>query len=242
MVTPMRCIFETGAGPNIVHLRVLPDNWESYRIADAPPVNLMGAGGRRLHQRGTISLHVEIVRLRVRAQFLLAENLAADCILGCQFINHQVQAILPKEKQILLIDGSAIPILRDVDPLVPRQEPSVPPVVVSTKVRVTRFVTILAHAEVPVQVQCAAPGVRFFQAYHRPHDHTVVSLTNGVADIIPLEPFTVKVLNTSGYARVLQKGMVMGHALPHRKQIISLVDVEARPPGLPDVDGAEWQT
>jgi hypothetical protein len=187
MVTPIRCIFDTGAGPNIVHLRVLPDNWEGYRIADAPPVNLMGAGGRRLHQRGTISLHVEIGRIRVRAQFLVAENLAADCILGCQFINRQVQAILPKEKQIRLIDWSIIPILRDVDPLVPCQEPSVPPVVVSTKVRVARFVTIPAHAEVPVQVQWAAPGVRFHQAYDRPHDHTGVSLANGVADIIPLE-------------------------------------------------------
>jgi hypothetical protein len=73
-----RCIFDTGAVPNIVHLRVLPDSWESYRIEDAPPVNLIGAGGRRIHQRGTVSLHVEIGRLRVRAQFLVVENLAAD--------------------------------------------------------------------------------------------------------------------------------------------------------------------
>jgi hypothetical protein len=215
MVTPMRCIFDTGAGPNIVHLRVLPDNWESYRIADAPPVNLMGTGGRRLHQRGTVNLHVEIGRLSVRAQFLVVQNLAADCILGCQFIDRQVQAILPKEKQIRLIDGSSIPILHDVDPLVPCPEPSVPPVVVSTKVRVARFITIPAHAEVPVQVQCAAPGVRFLQAYHRPHDHTGVSLANVVADIIPLEQFTVRVLNDSGHSRVLSKGMVLGHALPH---------------------------
>jgi hypothetical protein len=149
---------------------------------------------------------------------------------------------LRKEKQIRSIDGSTIPILRDVDPLVPRQDPSVPPVLVSTKVRVARFVTVPAHAEVPVQVQCAAPGVRFLQAYHRPHNHTGVSLANGVVDIIPLEPFTVKVLNTSGYARVLPKGMVLGHALPRPKQIISLVDVEARLPDLPDVDGFQWKT
>jgi hypothetical protein len=161
----MRCIFDNGSGPNIVRLRMLPDNWESYRIEDAPPVNFMGAGGRRLHQRDTVSLHVEIGRLRVRAQLFVVENLAADFILGCQFINSQVQAILPKEKQIRLIYGSSIPILRDVYPLVPRQEPSAPPGGVSIKVWVARFVTIPAHAEVPVQVQCAAPGVRFLQAY-----------------------------------------------------------------------------
>jgi hypothetical protein len=141
-----------------------------------------------------------------------------------------------------LIDGSSIPILHDVDPLVPRQEPSVAPVVVSTKVWVARFVTIPAHAEVPVQVQCAAPGVRFLQAYHRPHDQTGLSLANGVVDIIPLKPFTVKVLNTSGYARVLPKRMVLGNAYSHPKHIISLVDVEARPPDLPCVDGAQWKT
>jgi hypothetical protein len=106
------------------------------------------------------------------------ENLAADCILGCKFINRQVQGILPKEKQIRLIYGSSIPILRDVDPFVPRQEPSAPPGGVSTKVRVARFVIIPPHAEVPVQVQCAAPGVRFLQAYHRPHDHTGGSFAN----------------------------------------------------------------
>jgi hypothetical protein len=165
----MRCILDIGAGPNIVHLRVLRDNWEIYRIADVPPVNLMGAGGLRLHQRGTVSLHVEIGRQSVREKFLVVQNLAADCILGCQCINRQVQAILPKEKQIRFIDGSRIPILRDVDPQVPRPEPSAPPVAVSTKVRVARFITIPAHAEVPLQVQCAAPGVRFLQAYHRPH-------------------------------------------------------------------------
>jgi hypothetical protein len=51
-----------------------------------------------------------------------------------------------------------------------------------------------------------------------------------------------KVLKTTGHARVLPKGMVLGHALHHPKQIISLVDVEARTPYLPDVDGAQWQT
>jgi hypothetical protein len=106
------------------------------------------------------------------------ENLAVDWILGFQFFNPQVQAILPKEKQIRFIYGSIIPILRDVDPLVPLQEPSAPKGGVSTKVRVARFVIIPAHAEVPVQVKFAAPGVRFLQAYQLPHDHTRVSFAN----------------------------------------------------------------
>jgi hypothetical protein len=78
MVTPMRCIFDTGARPNVLHLRVLPDNWEIYRIADARPVNRMGAGGRCLQQRGTVSIYVEIGRIRVNAPFLVVKNLAAD--------------------------------------------------------------------------------------------------------------------------------------------------------------------
>jgi hypothetical protein len=63
-------------------------------------------------------------------------------------------------------------------------------------------------------------------------------MANGIADILPLQPFPIKVLNTSKYDHVIPKGMVLGHALPHQKGIIALTSEE--PPHVterPDVDG-----
>jgi hypothetical protein len=63
-------------------------------------------------------------------------------------------------------------------------------------------------------------------------------MANGIADILPLQPFPIKVLKTSKFYRVIHKGMVLGHALPYPKGIIALTSEEP-PPALerPDVDG-----
>jgi hypothetical protein len=239
---PVRCILDTGAGPNLVRVGILPDNWESYRVHDTPTVTIVGAGGRRLRQRGTVSLHVELGKLRVKTQFLVVDNLLPDCILGCQFINRQVAAILPKEKQVRLVDNSIVPIIKQTDPLDPHPEPGEPAGSPSIKVRVAKFCTIPAHAEARIWVQSAAPGLRFLQAYHREHDHTGVSMANGIANILPMEPFPVQVVNTSSRDRTLPKGMVLGHAFPHPRQIISLVEPESPPKAdLPDIDGTQWK-
>jgi hypothetical protein len=68
-------------------------------------------------------------------------------------------------------------------------------------------------------------------------------MANGVAEVLPLQPFPIRVLNTSPRERTLPKGMILGHALPHPKGIVALAE-EVRhlghlrePPGLPCLDG-----
>jgi hypothetical protein len=180
--TPVRC----GAGPNLVRLGILPDVWETYRVRDAPKSTIIGAGGRRLRKCGTVTLCVELGKLRAHAQFVVVENLAADCIPGCQFINKQVAAILPKEKMVRLTDNSFVPILRDTDPLQPTAVPETPKIGPSTKVRVATFSTIPAQAEALIWVQCAAPGLHCLQAHHRQTDRTGVLMANGIAYFLPL--------------------------------------------------------
>jgi hypothetical protein len=138
--------------------------WEQYRVLGEPTVNVVGAGGRRLRQKGTVTMYVEIGGLRIKTRFLVFEGLAADCILGCLFINKHVAVIFPKEKQVRLSDASVISILRDHDPLVPRQEAEPRVETPSTKVRVAKFTTVPARSEALVWVQCTAPGLRFLQA------------------------------------------------------------------------------
>jgi hypothetical protein len=189
-------------------------------------------------RKGTVTMIVEIGRLQIKSRFPVIEGLNADCILGCLFINKHVTAILPKEKKVRLSDASVIPILRDYDPLNPRLEKEPRMERPSTKVRVAKFTTVPSMSESLVWVQCAAPGLRFLQSQAKPHDALRISMANGKADILPLQPFPIKVLKTSTRDRVIPKGMVLGHSLPHPKGIIALTSEE--PPLVterPDVDG-----
>jgi hypothetical protein len=108
----------------------------------------------------------------------------------------------------------------------------------STKIRVAKFTTVPSMSESLVWVQCAALGLRFFQSQAKSHDTLGISMANVIADILPLQPFPIKLLNTSKCYRLISKGAVLGHALPHPKGIIALTSEETPPvTKRPDVYG-----
>jgi hypothetical protein len=149
----------------LVREDVLPEDWLRYRIAEETTYQVIGASGRSLPQRGVVTLRVQLGRLRAQARFIVVKNLAAGCILGCQFIDRHVKSIHPKEKQVLLNDGTAVVILHAATLLamgemdVERGRKPTP----STKVRIARFAKIQARSESFVEVQCDAPGLRFYK-------------------------------------------------------------------------------
>jgi hypothetical protein len=138
------------------------------------------------------------------------------------FINKHVTAIFPKEKKVRLSDASLITILRDSDPLQPRLEKEPRMESPFTKVRVDKFKTVPSMSESLVWAQCATPGLRFLQSQAKPHDALGISMANGIADILPFQPFPIQVLKTSTRDRVIPISMVLGHALQHPKGIIAL--------------------
>ena len=80
------------------------------------------------------------------------EGLATERILGCQFLNRHVAAILPKEKVVRLSDASTIQILKDSDLLLPLEERVKPPEGPSTKIRVSKFTKVPSRSETLVWV------------------------------------------------------------------------------------------
>jgi Retroviral aspartyl protease len=89
--TPLRAILDTGAGPNLIREELLPEDWSRYCVADAPFYNIVGAGGKQLRQKGVITLFVQVGNLRMQARFIVVHSLAAECILGFQFIDRHVR-------------------------------------------------------------------------------------------------------------------------------------------------------
>jgi Retroviral aspartyl protease len=238
---PVRAILDTGAGPNLIRANILPDDWERHRVLGEPTLIIVGAGGRRLRQKGTVTMIVELGRLQIKSRFFVTEGLAADCILGCLFINKHVTAILPKEKKVRLSDASVIPSLRDSDPLQPRLEKEPRMESPSTKIRVVKFTTVPSMSESLVWVQRSSGTPVPAISGQTPRR---IGYLHGewLADILPLQPFPIKVLNTSTRDRVIPKGMLLGHALPHPKGIIALTSEEPPPvTERPDVDGELWK-
>jgi hypothetical protein len=143
---------------------VLPEDCERYRIPGLPDFHIVGAGGRRLLQKWNTTFTVQLGMLKVKARFIVVQGLAVECILGCQFIDRQVQAILPMEKRVTLANGSVIPILQDYYPHPVAGQPTpkkeLPP---STKFRVAKMIVLPPRSECVVPVEFAAPGSRFLQ-------------------------------------------------------------------------------
>jgi hypothetical protein len=85
------------------------------------------------------------------------------------------------------------------------------------------MIVLPTSSECVVPVQCAATGLRFLKA--RLHDNaTGVHMANGVAEILPNQPITIRVVNTSTKIRWLPKGMVLCHALPHPTAMFALIE------------------
>jgi hypothetical protein len=58
-------------------------------------------------------LVVQLGNLPTHTRFLVVTSLAAECILGCQYIDRYVRTILPKDKRVVLSDDGAIQIILD---------------------------------------------------------------------------------------------------------------------------------
>ena len=103
--------------------------------------------------------------------FYVAERLAADVILGCDFCDRHIEAIRPRKRLVEMDDGSTVPIVRRPDK---RKEGSIPlpeeQVYVPAKERVSNKVVV--HSEKRLQ----------------PNTQTWVEVTTDTHGLIQVEP------------------------------------------------------
>jgi hypothetical protein len=125
--------------------------------------NIVVESGKRLRQKVIITLFVQVGNLRSQARFIVVHILAAECILGFQFIHRDVRLILPKEKLVFLFDDNVIQILQDSATMADHRNHGTPtkPELTSRKVRAANLTILPPRSEVTFWVQCAAPGLRF---------------------------------------------------------------------------------
>jgi Aspartyl protease len=113
VLAPVRAVFDTGAGPNLVRDDLLPRGWESLLVPNQPLPRITNASGKRMPVRGVIVLHTQVGDLRTRVRFYVVPGLGVPCILGCNFIDLHVRSIHPKERRVDLREGGPIAISTD---------------------------------------------------------------------------------------------------------------------------------
>jgi hypothetical protein len=224
ILTPVRAVLDSGAGPNLILEDLLPKNWEFCRIPGLPLPQITNASGRRIPARCVVQLYVQIGDAIKRVRFYVTPGLAVPCILGCNFINLHVKSILPKEQKVILQERGTVAIA----PGIGNEEcgttgfsgtRSPPP---QSKLRLAKKLMLPPRCEAHVMVESAGSGLCFLQNSAKTYATNCVSLANGVADIRPHVPFKVRVMHIFDRPHTLQKCMVLGWTLPHPMQILTV--------------------
>ena len=77
----MTPVLDSGAGPNLIHLRCVAEPWRAViKSGRRPP--LIDASNRSMKALGELRLCVRMGEFSTRVPFLAVTNLAVDCILG----------------------------------------------------------------------------------------------------------------------------------------------------------------
>ena len=215
----MLTVFDTGAGPNLIRAALLPDEVLNTIDTRRKVVSLCSASNHKLDVLGVVTLTVTIADLRVRQPFVVVSKLGADVILGCTFIDHCVDEIRPRQKYVVLRNGSRTTISRRPHAPLEEEPSSEPPEVPEPPpkgrhVRVASRVLLEPRSETAVLVTCGLSGTFFLENSEKLFSKKMVSLSNGVVSTKASEPFVVMVANFSDQPQTLSKHERLGTVVP----------------------------
>ncbi len=104
-------VFDTGARMNFVRKSSLADGW-NLSLKPKPTPGERDANKEMFGIVGVIDLIVRFGHQIVKIEFNVCERLSAPFINESTFIDRFVEAINPKKRRILLVDGTVAPIVR----------------------------------------------------------------------------------------------------------------------------------
>ena len=210
----MVTVFDTGPGPNLIRADIVP---EGTRLFKRNIVRLLGANKTPLETLGVVSIYDDINGYACRQPFVVTKNLSPDAILGTTFMERHCDELKFCQREIILSDGTAVPILRRSDSIPTRDEARetmrvIPKPPKENFVRIAQSVTLPPNAETVVKVVCGRSGLVLLEPKHRLYSRRKVSLTNGITYCLKDRPFPIRVANFANEPRTLSKNQVVGYA------------------------------
>ena len=200
-LTHMQCtqaVLDTGAGPNLVHSKILPYGWQSKLEPYASNTRIVDASNRPMQPIGTLPLWVRLGQFQARIRFLVVSNMATTCILGTSFIDRFVKAIIPGRRKVVLYHSPAVAIVGSQSPAINGNAPD--PAgdhtnTVSNKLKVVKPLSIPPMTKATVTVQSDRGGLCFLQPNPKMATNQLSLMASGIMDIYPNKPFEVLVAN-----------------------------------------------
>ena len=93
-------VLDTGASSSFVNKSVLSSHILKKIQPMKVPARVKTANNKRLPILGTISLYVQVGSRKELVKFYVAEGLAVEFILGCDFCDKHVEAIRPRRRHV----------------------------------------------------------------------------------------------------------------------------------------------
>ena len=214
-------VLDTGAGPNFIRKNALP-------AGDLTPLSyghlpdIADANSNPIPVKGITRL---LVHLKTRAywvEFIVRDSLAAPVILGCDFCDKHVKAILPRQRLVELENRTTIPIVRKplgrvrkAPPLPVAQEWEEGLIRSDNKSKVAKATEIPAFSQAFVTVTSPRDGYSIIQPVGKLYDDHQLLTANGVANVESNNPFRILIANLGRYPKNLAKNHVVATLLPH---------------------------
>ena len=237
-ITP---VLDSGAGPNLIHLRCVAEPWRSsIKPVRSPP--LIDASNRAMRALGEITLFVRIGEFLARVPFLVVTALAVDCILGTTFPDRHVKAILPPQRKVVFHHAPSVALVgttpsrhdrlmasRSTAQQLPQQSNAVvrkhepfPANTPSRKIRLVKGVTIPPMTQAAVRVATPVGGLCCMQNHPKSAPPHLCLMAQCVIDIVPDELFTAIGSNFSDRPDKLPKHTVVDLDMPSSTHILTL--------------------
>lgn len=92
-------VMDTGADPNCVALKALPDGWKKFSTK-SKAMPLRAANGQMIPTKGYVSLWVRFATYVARDEFLVCDSLTVAILLGAKYIYKHVKSIEPSDQVV----------------------------------------------------------------------------------------------------------------------------------------------
>jgi len=220
-----RPVLDTGAGVNIVRTSVLPANWMAYAEELTTLSRIRDANNNRLVTKYAIHLYVYTGGVRLFDRFLVSDNLSVPCILGTEFIEQNIEAILPCLRKIVWQEHVRctkelpwpMPILACLnDSAWDRHWQDKP-----ARVRACKQVRFDGQQEEWIMATCDTPGMVTITPNARLCRHKSMAVARGLAIVKPDERFLVKLCNFGKDQVIVRKNSTLGFPEPYQGPMLS---------------------
>ena len=172
-------------------------------------------------------MFVDTGGVRIFDRFLVSDSVSVPCILGTEFIEHKIEAILPRLRKIVWQEHvrctaelpRPTPILAcRIDSAWDRHWQDKP-----AQVRACKQVHVNGHKEEWIMATCDTPGMVTITPDVRLCRPKSMAVARGIAIVKPDEPFFVKLCNLGKNQVVVGKNSKLGFAEPYQGPMLSAV-------------------